>query len=112
LVGLPGSIGFVADELLVHAALATRPWVAIPVLLATGLNAISLYRAYTATFLGRPKARARLAGPLPVKELVGRERWLLMALLALMVVGGVAPSVLLGARAAAVTALSAAASTP
>ncbi|NLE85043.1 MAG: hypothetical protein GX607_01455 [Myxococcales bacterium] len=112
LVGLPGSIGFVADELLVHAALATRPWVAIPVLLATGLNAISLYRAYTATFLGRPKGRARLAGPLPVKELVGRERWLLMALLALMVVGGVAPSVLLGARAAAVTALSAAASTP
>ena len=105
LVGLPGSMGFVADELLMHAALSTRPWIVAPVLLATGLNAITLYRAYTSTFLGRPRGRSRLDGPLPVTELAQRERWALVGLLALTVAGGVFPQFLLGLRKAGVSAL-------
>lgn len=105
LVGLPGSMGFVADELLMHAALSTRPWIVAPVLLATGLNAITLYRAYTSTFLGRPRGRGRLDGPLPVTELAQRERWALVGLLALAVAGGVFPQFLLGLREAGVSAL-------
>lgn len=105
LVGLPGSIGFVSDDLLIHGTLAARPAAAALLVAATALNAITLYRAYVSTFLGRPKGRERRLGPLPIPDLVPREHWLLVGLLVLMVSGGIFPGVLLGLREHGISAL-------
>jgi NADH-quinone oxidoreductase subunit M len=105
LVGLPGSIGFVSDDLLIHGVLTARPAGVLLLLGATALNAITLFRAYVSTFLGRPRGRERTLGPVPIPDLLPRERWLLVGLLVLMVGGGTFPGVLLDLRAHGVSVL-------
>lgn len=105
LVGLPGSVGFVADELLIHGSLTARPVTAALLLLATALNAITLFRAYVAVFLGRPKGRPHRAGSAPTLDLLPRERWSVWALVALILMAGLFPGSLLELRERGVAAL-------
>lgn len=44
-VGLPGTIGFVAEDLLAHGLLETRPWLAASFVCVAAINATALYLA-------------------------------------------------------------------
>ncbi len=51
-VGFPCTIGFVASELLVEAAVGISPWVGCVVVISTALNGIAFLRAYFRIFTG------------------------------------------------------------
>ena len=97
-VGFPGTLGFVGEDLLVHGVLDAHPIVAAALLLATALHAITLFRAYCRAFLGRPAGRPRNAGPAPLDDLLPRERVVTAGLVVLLIVLGLAPGPVLAAR--------------
>ena len=57
-VGFPGSLGFVAEDLMVHGVLEAHPWLGILMIVATALNGIALVRALFRAFLGPTKVDA------------------------------------------------------
>jgi NADH-quinone oxidoreductase subunit M len=93
LVGLPGTLGFCAEDLLFHGALEAHPFLGIALPLATALNAIHLYRLFSTLFLGR-----RPSHVMPVADALPRERWCLSAIVAFLVVSGLAPQLLIPSR--------------
>jgi len=95
LCAIPGSIGFAAEDLLLHGVLDHHPVIAALLLIAAALNAITLYRAFCGAFLGRPRLRGRSQGPAPVRDLLVRERVAVFGLAAVLFIGGLAPSMLL-----------------
>lgn len=95
LVGLPGTLGYCAEDLLFHGALEDHPLLGVSLLLATALNAIHLLRLYTHLFLGRP-----LRETTPVPDALPRERWALSGCVAVLVVAGLFPAKLIGWRVA------------
>ncbi|MCX6597182.1 MAG: proton-conducting transporter membrane subunit [Acidobacteria bacterium] len=96
LVGLPGTLGFVSEDLLMHGALETHPWIGLAVPLATALNAIGIFRLFGILFLGR-----RLAPTMIVPDAITRERWPLAALILLLVALGLVPQMAINLRSAA-----------
>jgi NADH-quinone oxidoreductase subunit M len=84
-VGFPGTFGFVGTELLVDGAVETYPYVGIVVVLAAALNGISVVRAYFLLFTG-----TRYASSVSLKIRV-RERYAVLTLAALILVGGLVP---------------------
>ncbi len=88
-VGLPGTAGFVADDLLLHTLWAESPASAVAVILATAMLAFATLMAFARTFLGR-------ARPSPAPDLRVRERVVIAVLLTLLLVLGIAPAVLVG----------------
>lgn len=88
-VGLPGTAGFVADDLLLHTLWAESPASAVAVILATALLAVSTLTVFARTFLGRTV-------PSPAPDLRPRERVVAVVLLVLLLVLGIAPAVLVG----------------
>ncbi|AKF04039.1 complex I subunit 4 family protein [Sandaracinus amylolyticus] len=102
-IGLPGSLQYVAEDLLLHGLLDGHPFVATVLLVVTVLNGITLLRAFFTTFYGAAR-EPRLVGP-EVRDLVARERVVVLAAIAIGVVSGVAPAPLLALRADAVRAL-------
>lgn len=102
LVGLPLTLGFCAEDLLLHGTLETHPQLGYVLPLVTALNAFHILRLFAVLFLGRPEAEARgLVDALP------RERWVLTAALLFLVLGGLAPAPLVRLPAAAAERLSA-----
>jgi len=98
-VGFPGTLGFVAVEVLVDGALNVNLSVGIAMVAAAALNGIAVVRAYLLLFTG---TRHRSAIPLPV---TARERVAVLILSMLLLVGGLAPQYLLADRRAAVKSL-------
>jgi NADH-quinone oxidoreductase subunit M len=88
-VGLPGTLGFVAEDFVFHATLGHRPWVGVAMVLATALNGITVLRLYFVLFGG---ARRRTGEA----DLTGRERVLLMGMAGALVLLGFLPQPLLG----------------
>lgn len=87
LVGAPGTIGFWAEDLLLHATVRHSLLVPVVLLLATALNAIHLLRLYVTIFLG--------AGPrqvVVVPDVLPRERFALLVCVLVLVVGGLWPA--------------------
>jgi NADH-quinone oxidoreductase subunit M len=84
-VGFPGTLGFVAAELLVDGAIAANPLVGVGLAVAAGLNGIAIVRAYLALFTG-----ARHASPVPL-GITARERFAVLALAAAVLGGGLVP---------------------
>jgi NADH-quinone oxidoreductase subunit M len=84
-VGFPGTLGFVAAELLVDGAAEASPYVALAVALAGALNGIAVLRVYFLLFTGaRHASSVRLrVGP--------RERLAILTLAALILGGGLFP---------------------
>jgi NADH-quinone oxidoreductase subunit M len=84
-VGFPGTLGFVATELLVDGAVAANLTLGLAVVLAAALNGIAVLRAYFRLFTG-----ARHATTVSLRLGV-RERIAVLALAALLLGGGLYP---------------------
>ena len=88
-VGLPGTAGFVADDLLLHTLWLESPASAVMVIVSSALLAVSTLVCFARVFLGTP---TRSVAP----DLVRREALAGVLLLALLMVLGIVPGVLLG----------------
>ena len=100
LAGLPGTLGYCAEDLLFHGSLESHPWLGIALLLATAFNAIHLIRLFGLLFLGvLPKHVIDIPDALP------RERWPLAACIVFLIAGGLAPTVVIAWRAPAARAM-------
>ncbi|WNG19692.1 NuoM family protein [Cystobacter fuscus] len=103
-LGFPGTLSFVGEDLLLHGILDTHPLVALPLLLTTAINGVTFLRAFQRTFLG-PPAHGQAALLETVEDLLPRERGMVFALFALVVLGGLVPGPLLHLRASQVESL-------
>lgn len=93
-IGFPGALAFISEDLLLQGVLHVHPALAVLMLLGTAINGITLLRAFVRTFLG-PIARDRHPTAHP---LLFRERAVLLSMVALTVLLGVAPSRLIALR--------------
>jgi NADH-quinone oxidoreductase subunit M len=84
-VGFPGTLGFVAAELLVDGAVGANLYVGVAVVLAAAVNGIAVVRAYFLLFTG---GRHLSSVPLGITR---RERVAVLTLAALILGGGLAP---------------------
>ncbi|HVW02438.1 MAG TPA: proton-conducting transporter membrane subunit [Planctomycetaceae bacterium] len=84
-VGFPGTLGFVGTELLVDGAVAAYPYVGVVVVIAAAINGIAVVRAYFNLF-GGPSYPSTI--PLQIRV---RERFAVLTLALLILLGGVAP---------------------
>ncbi len=84
-VGFPGTLGFVAAELLVEGAIGAGLAIGIAVVMAAALNGIAVVRAYFLLFTG-----ARHASAVSL-TITARERFALLTLTALILGGGLFP---------------------
>lgn len=88
-VGLPGTAGFIADDLLLHTLWSKSPGSAIVVVLSSAVLAVATLIAYSRVFLGRP---SRSFAP----DLSRAERMIVIALIAFLLVLGFVPRTLIG----------------
>jgi NADH-quinone oxidoreductase subunit M len=91
--GLPGTLTFVAEDLMMHGLLEHRPVLAAFMMGCTVLNAIALMRLFARAYLG---AGTQCHGE--GIDLLPRERWVAVSLIAAALVLGVYPDPLLRAR--------------
>jgi NADH-quinone oxidoreductase subunit M len=84
-VGFPGTLGFIASELLVDGAVQAAPLVGLGVIAAAALNGIAVMRAYFLLFTGKRHVSTVSLGMGP------RERFALLLLAALVLGGGLLP---------------------
>ena len=87
-VAVPGSVGFVADDLLLHALWMQSPTSTVVVILAGSLLAVSTLICYAHVFLGRPVSSL-------APDLLLRERAVAVVLVLLILLLGFAPGGLL-----------------
>lgn len=93
LIGLPGTLGFAAEDLLFHGSLESAPWLGIALPLATALNGITIFRLFATLFLGRSAAAT------PVfSDALPRERWALSGIVVFLAVTGIVPGLLVTLR--------------
>lgn len=90
-VAMPGTAGFVADDLLLHALWMESPVGTVAVILSSAILAVSTLMCFAHVFLGRREGAVNLLAP----DLLPRERVSAVALLTLLVVLGFAPGILL-----------------
>jgi NADH-quinone oxidoreductase subunit M len=84
-VGFPGTLGYVAAELMVDGAIEANPWVGVVMTLTAALNGIAIVRVYFLLFTG---GRHVSAIPLGISP---RERIAVFTLAALILGGGLFP---------------------
>lgn len=84
-VGFPGTLGFIAAEVLVDGAISANVFVGVALVGAAALNGIAVVRAYFALFTGTRHVSAVPLGITP------RERFAVLTLLALILGGGLFP---------------------
>jgi NADH:ubiquinone oxidoreductase subunit 4 (subunit M) len=87
-VAMPGTAGFVADDLLLHTLWMQSPWSTVAVILSSAMLAVSTLFCYSRVFLGR-------AVTVVAPDLAARERVVAVALLVLLVVLGLSPWLLI-----------------
>lgn len=86
LFGLPGTLGYVSEDLLFQGALGSHPWLGMCLLIATAFNAINLLRLYGILFLGvLPK------NVIDIPDALARERWPLVVCVFALIAGGLMP---------------------
>jgi NADH-quinone oxidoreductase subunit M len=84
-VGFPGTVGFIANELLVDSAVEVNPYVGVAVVATAALNGIAVVRAYFHLFTGAHHVSTVSLG------LGLRERIAVLALSAMILGGGIYP---------------------
>jgi NADH-quinone oxidoreductase subunit M len=95
LVGLPGTLSFCSQDLLIHGTLASHPQTGLLLPIATAMNAISVFRLFARLFLGR-----RRTGFTVMADALPRERWILTAGVLFVVLGGLFPNAIVARRSA------------
>lgn len=98
-VGFPGTSGFVAIELLVDEAVGTHIIYGLLVVLTTAINGIGVLRAYLLIFTGKRHHTGVMLG------ITIREQVAMLALIALIIGGGLLPQTYLESRQRAVRAV-------
>ncbi|MEK6257300.1 MAG: proton-conducting transporter membrane subunit [Planctomycetota bacterium] len=84
-VGFPGTLGFVGTEMLIDGAVETYPYIGVAVVIAAALNGIAVVQAYFRLFTG---TRYSSSVSLQIGE---RERFGVLLLAALILIGGIFP---------------------
>ena len=100
LVGLPGTLSFCSQDLLIHGTLASHPLIGLLLPIATAMNAVSVFRLFTRLFLGK-----RRTGFTSMADALPRERWILTAGVLFVVLGGLFPSAIVAQRPAGANAI-------
>ena len=100
LVGAPATLGFCAEDLLLHGTLSAHPRIGILLPIATAMNAVTVVRLFARLFLG-PVAK----GTEDMEDALPRERAVLTAVVLFLVAGGLAPRWLARASEAAAAAV-------
>lgn len=95
-IAVPGSVAFVAEDMLVHGAMEKHPLLTLVMILAMVLNAISFMRAFTSVFLGERRSERGPSGTL--QDLLPREHLTAAVLLLVLVVAGLFPGRLIAAQ--------------
>jgi NADH-quinone oxidoreductase subunit M len=95
LVGLPGTLSFCSQDLLIHGTLTTHPLTGLLLPVATALNAVSIFRLFARLFLGK-----RRTGFTIMADALPRERWILTAGVLFVVLGGLFPNAIVARRSA------------
>lgn len=85
IVGLPMTLGFVAEDLLVQGSVHEFPFLAFALILATALNGISVMRAFFTLFSGSSAHRGEC-------DLTKRESSVLTVAMAMLLLLGMFPS--------------------
>jgi NADH-quinone oxidoreductase subunit M len=93
LVGLPGTLGFCAEDLLFHGALEAHGLLGAALPLATALSAIQLLRLYSWVFRGRNAAQIPV-----VADALPRERVAFTAIILFLVMSGLLPHAFVASR--------------
>jgi NADH-quinone oxidoreductase subunit M len=88
LVGLPGTLGFCSQDLLISGTLTTHPLTGLLLPIATAMNAVSFFRLFSRLFLGK-----RRTGFTVMADALPRERWILAGIVLFVVLGGLFPKV-------------------
>jgi NADH-quinone oxidoreductase subunit M len=95
LVGLPGTLSFCSQDLLIHGTLVSHPQTGLLLPIATAMNAVSIFRLFARLFLGR-----RRTGFTVMADGLPRERWILTAGVLFVVLGGLFPNAIVAQRSA------------
>jgi NADH-quinone oxidoreductase subunit M len=95
LVGLPGTLSFCSQDLLIHGTLASHPLTGLLLPIATAMNAVSVFRLFARLFLGR-----RRTGFTVMADALPRERWILTLGVLFVVLGGLFPNAIVAQRSA------------
>ncbi len=97
LVGLPGTLSFCSQDLLIHGTLMSNPVTGIVLPIATAMNAVSIFRLFARLFLGK-----RRTGFTHTADALPRERWILAAGVLFVVLGGLFPNAFVALQSAQV----------
>jgi NADH-quinone oxidoreductase subunit M len=89
LVGLPGTLSFCSQDLLIHGTLQSHPLTGLLLPVATAMNAVTLFRLFTRLFLGK-----RHTGFTASVDALPRERWILAIAIVFVVLAGLFPNVI------------------
>ena len=92
LVGLPGTLSFCSQDLLIHGTLMSHPLTGLLLPIATAMNAVSIFRLFTRLFLGK-----RRTGFTVMADALPRERWILLRRV-FVVLGGLFPNAIVAQR--------------
>lgn len=95
LVGLPGTLSFCSQDLLIHGTLASHPLTGLLLPISTAMNAVSIFRLFARLFLGK-----RRTGFTVMADALARERWILAAGVLFVVFGGLFPNAIVRLRSA------------
>ena len=95
LVGLPGTLSFCSQDLLIHGTLASHPQTGLLLPIATAMNAVSVFRLFARLFLGR-----RRTGFTVMADALPRERWILTVGVLFVVLAGLFPNAIVAQQAA------------
>jgi NADH-quinone oxidoreductase subunit M len=87
LVGLPGTLSFCSQDLLIQGTLASHPLTGLLLPIAIAMNAVSIFRLFARLFLGK-----RRTGFTVMADALPRERWILTAGVLFVVLGGLFPN--------------------
>jgi NADH-quinone oxidoreductase subunit M len=93
LVGLPGTLSFCSQDLLIHGTLVSHPLIGLVLPIATAMNAVSIFRLFTRLFLGK-----RRTGFTVMADALPRERWILAVGVLFVVLGGLFPNLIVAQR--------------
>ena len=93
--GFPGTLGFVAQELLVDGAVLVFPTMGYAVVIASALTGLAVLRMYFSLFCGRPESPMHRSLQFGLRA---REAWTFVALVAALIGLGLAPRSLVDSR--------------